>query len=197
MINPDLAAALSFVKVFLRNPAQVGALAPSSKTLASKMVTDLDLGAGDSILELGPGTGAVTRQIHAILPTETTYLGIEREPKFVKLLDKRFPDLNFITGTAERAKQLCKQEQCPPAKAIISGLPFSSLPGQVREEIISSIDQLMTSGSIFRTFQYVHAYPLPSAIKFRNEMRSRFGHHRRSKVVFKNLPPAFILTWQR
>ena len=76
MINPDLAAALSFVKVFLRNPAQVGALAPSSKTLASKMVTDLDLGAGDSILELGPGTGAVTRQIHAILPTETTYLGI-------------------------------------------------------------------------------------------------------------------------
>ncbi|MGH1365534.1 MAG: class I SAM-dependent methyltransferase [Calditrichia bacterium] len=197
MLNADLAAALSFVKVFLKNPAQVGALTPSSRALASRMVHNLDLKAGETILELGPGTGSVTRLIKDVIPAESIYLGIEREPKFVKLLDKRFPDMQFVTGNAEHAEKHCHDANCPPAKAIISGLPFSSLPSQVRAGIIDSIDHLMTPGSIFRTFQYVHAYPLPSAIKFRNQMCNRFGSHHRSKAVLKNLPPAYILTWRR
>ncbi len=187
---------LSFFREFVCNPLAVGAIAPSSPNLAKAMLHNLPLHSEDTILELGPGTGAFTHFIRASLPNAEHYVGIELEPRFVHLLEREFPDLHFITGNAEQAFSLYQQTQLKAPSVIISGLPFASFRRQVQDRIVNNIHQLMSAGSVFRTFQYVHAYALPSAVRFRHTMDELFATHQRSQVLFNNLPPAYVLTWR-
>ena len=186
-----------FLKAFLTSPAKVGAIAPSSASLARRMVDGLSPSESESILEFGPGTGPFTAAIQEILARQSNYVGIERDANFIALLRERFPELTFIEGSAEHAKQHFDASGIPPLKAILCGLPFASLPPSVQDGVISSLDQLMTPGTQFRTFQYVHAYLLPTAIRFRRQMSALFGNCRRSRAVLRNLPPAYVLRWQR
>ena len=84
-----------------------------------------------------------------------------------------------------------------PTRAIICGLPFASLPLATQDAIIDSLEDLVPPGGLFRTFQYVHAYFLPAAVRFRRRMNRTFGPHHRSPAVLANLPPAYVLTWSR
>ena len=186
-----------FIKNFIKNPTHVGAIAPSSKELARVMIRGLALNEGEAVLELGPGTGAFTCQIRNIIPDSSAYIGIEREASFCRFLERRFPELQFVNGNAAELDTIYPAVSDKPAKVIISGLPFATLMPRVRDSIIDCLDQLMTPGTIFRTFQSVNAYPFPTAVEFRERMYRLFGEHHRSKVVFRNLPPAFVLTWQR
>ena len=186
-----------FLGGLLRNPKHIGAIAPSSEKLAMAMVEGLELHPGELIIELGPGTGAFTKQISKIIPEGASYLGIERDPKFVRLLQKRYPHLTFVNGNAENLCDLRNGYNSMKTRVIISGLPFSIQVGEVRDNIIDGIDKLMTHGAVFRTMQYLHAYPIPSATRFRRRMTEVFGDFHRSKVIIPNLPPAFVLTWKR
>ena len=189
---------IRFFRRFLKNPLQVGAVAPSSQKLARAMIRDLSLNYGDTLLELGPGTGALTYQIRRILPDSNAYFGIECEPRFVKLLQETFPQMHFVRGRAEQANELFRSYNLSPVKVIISGIPFANhWNDDSRSHIIKTLDELMTPGCIFRTFQYVHAYTLPPAMRFRKEMNDHFGQLHRSKIVMQNIPPAFVLTWKR
>lgn len=193
---------LHFVKAALRSPAAVGAIAPSSAVLARQMVRDLELPAGRIVVEFGPGTGPMTEQISRILPSPDAYVGIERDPNFVKLLSRRFPKMRFVQGSAEKAPDYIAEMDHEQVGAIICGLPFASLPPSVQDGIVGAIRQMMKPatatgpGTIFRTFQYVHAWPLPTAVRFRRMMNGLFGKGRVSRPVLRNLPPAFVLSWQ-
>jgi phospholipid N-methyltransferase len=188
---------LRFLTALLRSPAKVGAIAPSSAALAKRMVHGLDL-THHAVLELGPGTGPITKAIASIITHPRHYLGIDREPHFIKLLKARFPDMRFITGSAQDAlDHLAATPDLPPIKAVISGLPFASLPPSVQDGVIACLDHLLARGAVFRTFQYVHAWPLPSAVRFRRQMTDRFGPPSVSRPVIANLPPAVVLSWPR
>ncbi len=188
---------LEFLKAFIRNPGSVGAIVPSAPELARAMVSGLDVGPGESVLELGPGTGAFTAQIRNMLPDKRCYLGIEREAGFVELLEEKFPDLQFVAASAEDASFLHETSGLGPVSVIISSLPFATLLASVRDNIINSLEELMAPGCVFRTFQYVHAYPLPSAIRFRRDMEAHFGQCHRSQAILPNVPPAYVLTWEK
>lgn len=195
MKNKKPVPALDFLQVFAANPRSVGAIAPSSKKLAHAMVQDLELDAGEGVLELGPGTGAITAQIQRILPEPAAYLGIERHPKFTYFLKRNFPDLEFVTGSAEDSNRLSAQSNLKGVKVIVSSLPFANLSPNTQDQIISSIHALMEPHVIFRTYQYLHAYHLPLAVRFREQMNALFGRYQRSKPLWTNLPPAYVLTW--
>ena len=188
---------LPFVRAFLKSPGMIGSIVPSAPSLAHAMVADLQLAKGESVVELGPGTGSFTRVIQSLLSEENHYLGIEREPIFVRLLSTRFPDLLFVQGSAEVASRLHAELGLGPVRFVVSGLPFATLDTDITDTIISDIYSLMEPGSIFRTFQYVHAYPLPSAKNFRKLMYQKFGVPTRSAAIIPNIPPAYVLTWQR
>ena len=188
---------IRFLTAMLRNPARVGAIAPSSAALARAMIRGIDLSNGHAVLELGPGTGPITRVLHAALADPSLYLGIERNGAFVELLRERMPRMRVVEGSAERAVDHLREHGHERVGAIISGLPFASLPAGVRDGVIEALDTLMAPGTVFRTFQYVHAWPLPSAMRFREGMSERFGPCRISRPVMRNLPPALVLSWQR
>ncbi|GIU82009.1 MAG: methyltransferase domain-containing protein [Acidobacteria bacterium] len=187
---------IHFFKAFIKNPLHVGAISPSSPELAREMIKGIFPSEKNAVLEIGVGTGAITRFLAPKLPNNRSYLGIEIDREFVKVLHKRFPHLLIVQGDARRASEIARKVRIEDITYIISSLPFASLPREVRREILGEIDKFMQRGCIFRTFQYAHCYYLSSAVEFRKFMDSRYGKAKRSKLILKNLPPAYILTWQ-
>ncbi|MEM7625607.1 MAG: rRNA adenine N-6-methyltransferase family protein [Planctomycetota bacterium] len=188
---------LKFLGSFVRNPRQMGAVVPSSAALAKAMVRGLDVRDGQSVVELGPGTGAFTRAILRGLPDGAEYLGIELNTRFVGHLRDRFPEASFVEGCAQDAVRHHAEREMPAVRAVLCGLPFASLPGAVQDGVVESLDELLADGGEFRTFQYVHAYRMASARRFRRRMDGVFGRGRRSPAVAMNVPPAYVLSWSR
>ena len=82
-------------------------------------------------------------------------------------------------------------------KAIISGLPFASLPKEVQRGVVDGTHEVLAESGEFRTFQYVHAYKLKAAQRFRAMMKERFDGFARSTPVLRNVPPAYVLTYRK
>jgi len=188
---------LAFARAAVAQPRSIGAVAPSSRQLASAMAADLAVPPGRSVLELGPGTGRFTAMIRDRLAEPTQYLGIEAHAPFVGKLQKRFPELTFIEGSAAETDRWHASLALPPVGAIISGLPFASLPLVVQDGVLASIDALLSPGGEFRTFQYVFASAAPGSRRVRRKLNAMLGQPESQQLVLANLPPARVLRWRR
>jgi len=186
---------LQFLQAFLKNPAKVGAIAPSSPELAQTMISGLKPDKDNIILELGVGTGAITKFIEPILPDRDSYLGLELDEKLYHALRLTYHDLHIVQGNACEAYRIHKESGLGKVKYLVCCLPFVSLPKTVAEEVYRQIDTFMEDGCTLRLFQYAHGYYLPPALKLRERMRHRYGKSKRSQLVLKNVPPAYTLTW--
>jgi phosphatidylethanolamine/phosphatidyl-N-methylethanolamine N-methyltransferase len=187
---------LGFFGRFLRHPTSVGAVLPSSRYLSRALVGRLDLRAGELIVEFGPGTGPATAIVRDLLPERANYLGIELDPRFHGLLTQRFPTLPFHHGSAADLQAILADRRLPKPARIVSGLPFASLPSKVQDGVIDGIVwALRDSDGDFRTFQYVHAYGLRAARRFRSLMQERFHGFERIGPIVRNVPPAFVLRY--
>lgn len=187
---------IGFFGRFLRNPATVGAVLPSSRYLSRAMVGRLELAPGELIVEYGPGTGPATAIVRDSLPAGAKYLGIELDPRFHRLLTERFPTLAFHHGSAADVRAILEQRGLPRPARILSGLPFASLPPSIQDDVINGIVwALRGSDGDFRTFQYVHAYGLRAARRFRAMMQERFTGFERIGPIVRNVPPAFVLRY--
>lgn len=187
---------IQFLQAFLKNPMKVGAIAPSSPELARKMLQGLKPTSDSIVLELGVGTGAITKFIKEILADDRSYLGIELDKNLVRSLKVNYPGMKIVRGNARDVRSIHERSGLGKVGSIVCCLPFVSIPNEISEEILAEIDKFMEAGCIFRTFQYAHCYYFPSAIKLREHMRDRYGKSKRSPLVVKNVPPAYTLTWQ-
>lgn len=186
---------IEFLQAFLKNPGTVGSITPSSPELAQWMLNGIEPGPDDIVVELGVGTGAITKYLQQIVPDERSYLGIELDGGLVRSLRKNFPDMKIVRGNAMDAQSIHKRTGFGKVSYVICCLPFVSLPNEVGEKILLEVDKFMQQGCTFRTFQYAHGYYFPSAIKLREFMRNRYGKSKRSPLIVKNVPPAYTLTW--
>jgi phosphatidylethanolamine/phosphatidyl-N-methylethanolamine N-methyltransferase len=181
---------------FLQSPRTVGAVAPSSPRLASRMVDALDLSAA-RVVELGPGTGSLTGAIVERLGPKSRFMAVDIEPLFIETLRQRWPHADFVCASAEQLPALAAERGLTPVDHIISGLPFASLPTTVTHGILEGIERTLRPGGTFTTFQYVLAYHMPAAVAFRREMSRRLGSEPTRRLVLGNLPPAWVLTWEK
>lgn len=186
---------LQFLQAFLKNPAKVGAIAPSSPELAAQMLKGIEPDDHNIVLELGVGTGAITKFIRAAVPSRDSYLGLELDPNLVKTLNKNFPDMNIIRGNAADAYSIHHESGLGRVRYVVCCLPFVSLPKEISETVLLEIEKFMHDGCELRIFQYAHGYYLPPAIKLRKFLKKRYGKSRRSPLILNNIPPAFTLTW--
>ena len=159
------------------------------------MVADLPLRPGEGVVELGPGTGAITRELLPQLSSPDQYLGIELSSQFLSLLRTQFPSLTFVQGDARETHALVEKHLPYPVKYVLSSLPFSNQETSTQQQIIHSISQCLVRDGIFRTYQYALAYWLPRAVRFRNLTSTILHPMPRSTILIRNLPPAFVLTW--
>ncbi len=101
---------IQFLQAFLKNPGKVGSIAPSSTDLALKMLEGISPDENNIILELGVGTGAITKYIQDIVPNDKSYLGIELDRNLVKSLKTRFPHLKMVRGMPATSKKFIKKQ---------------------------------------------------------------------------------------
>jgi phosphatidylethanolamine/phosphatidyl-N-methylethanolamine N-methyltransferase len=182
---------LLFLKTFLKNPSHVGALAPSSRSLADAMTDFPWLFEARTVVELGCGTGAITEAILQKIPPAANYLGIELDGRCIEHLRVRFPNRAFYHGSAaEMCKYLAEQGAGAP-DVIISGLPWAVLPQEVQDAIISQVVQCLAPDGMFLTFAYVHARVLPRAQRLKRQLDHCFGEVKTIRTIWKNFPPAF------
>jgi phospholipid N-methyltransferase len=187
---------IEFLQAFLKNPLKVGSIAPSSPELAQKMIQGIHPDEDSIVLELGVGTGAITKFLQEIVPNSDSYLGIELDRTLVRSLKVNYSHMRFVCGNACDVFALHQKSKLGKVGYVICCLPFVSIPNDVGEEILREIDKFMEQGCVFRTFQYAHGYYFPSAIKLREHMRDRYGKAQKSRLVMKNVPPAYTLTWK-
>jgi phospholipid N-methyltransferase len=186
-----------FFSRFLKSPRTVGAVTASSRALAEAMVEEIDLGRPGRIVELGPGTGVFTAAIVERLGRQTEFLALDIDPAFVQRINARWPLVQCVCGSAERLDAIAAERGMLPIDHIVSGLPFVSLPPAVTRQIILSIAAALRPGGTFTTFQYLPAYGFPSAVSFRRSLSAGLGTQPSIRLVLRNMPPVFVLTWKK
>lgn len=148
---------ITFLTEFIKHPKHIGAVVPSSKILARKMVDVIDFNRAKCIVELGPGTGAFTKEIMKRKKKETIFLLVEINEVFFKELKRKFKDeqnVIVIHGSAENIKKYMEQLNIECIDYVLSGLPFTSLREEVSKRILNSVMETIHENGEFITFQY-------------------------------------------
>ncbi|QQS31789.1 MAG: hypothetical protein IPM50_08845 [Acidobacteriota bacterium] len=186
---------VKFLQAFLKNPLKVGAIMPSSPDLAAQMLAGIVPDDHHIVLELGVGTGAITKFLRDMIPSKDSYLGLELDANLVKELNKTFPDMHIVQGNAAEAYKIHAESGLGKVRYLVCCLPFVSLPKEVSESVLVEIEKFMDEGCELRIFQYAHGYFLPPAVRLRDMLKKRYGSEHRSPLVMNNVPPAYTLTW--
>jgi phospholipid N-methyltransferase len=174
----------------LRDQRTVGAIAPSSARLAHRLAAVVPEHGEPVVVELGPGTGAVTRAISTRLAGRGHHLALEAKPELLAFLRDRYPEVLAHHADAGEVATVLAAHQLGAANAIISGLPWSLFPAHTQLRLLRRISGSLRADGVFTTFAYVHGLALPRARWFRQMLNEHFGEVVLTRAVWANLPPA-------
>jgi phosphatidylethanolamine/phosphatidyl-N-methylethanolamine N-methyltransferase len=179
---------LQFLRGLIASPRGVGAIAPSSPALARAVAAQVDPDRNGPVLELGPGTGAITKEIleRGIAPERLTL--IEYDPAFVKLLAERFTDVRVLKGDGFEFERTIGNHAAEDYAAIVSGMPLLNFPLPKRHALIETALRRLMRGAPFVQFSYGFQPPLPAPAG---------ASVRQAAFVWKNLPPARVWVYRR
>ncbi len=178
-----------FIRSWMEKPLATGAVMPSGKPLARAMAKFVDPDTAGPIIELGPGTGAVTAALveHGIDPSRMVL--VEFNPTFCRLLRTRYPEATVVQGDAYGLKRLLGSLLRQPASAVVSGLPLFTKPLRLRLRLLTDAFALLQPGSPFVQFTYALVPPIPG---------SYAGvHAQSSERIWLNLPPARVWVYRK
>jgi len=183
---------LLFLREFVRRPGQVGAIAPSSSYLTAEIVRQAGVRRANTIVEFGPGTGSFTREILRQKKENAFFVGIEMNPKLVEILRRNLPGANIVSESAENTPAILKNHHLNEADCIVSGLPWASFPAELQDNLLAAAIQSLRPGGRFATFAYLQGLMLPSGQRFRKKLRETFSKVHSGRIIWKNLPAAFV-----
>jgi phosphatidylethanolamine/phosphatidyl-N-methylethanolamine N-methyltransferase len=185
--RPGLADGARFLKSLVAAPRLTGAIAPSGRALARAMAAAIGAPPRGLVVELGPGTGPVTRSlIDAGVAPERLVL-VEYHGAFCGLLEARFAPAVIVQGDAYDLPRTLASFAGQPIAAVVSSLPLLNQPPRRREKLIDDAFALMGPSGIFVQFTYGLLSPIP---------RGRRYSAVRSRPIMLNLPPAFVWTYR-
>jgi phosphatidylethanolamine/phosphatidyl-N-methylethanolamine N-methyltransferase len=195
-----------FLRRWLHNPMQVGAIAPSSRRLADAIAGQVPLDSPGWVIELGGGTGVVTDALLRRGLAPGRLVVIERDPLLHRHLVERFPHVHVILGDAAKLGEALRPLGIkPPARsqsakggngagaghvaAIISGLPLLTFPRPLQDEIVHAAFAFLAPGAPLLQFTYG---PMSPIARDRLKLEGRVA-----KRVIGNLPPASVWIYRR
>jgi phospholipid N-methyltransferase len=198
-----------FFREFLRNFHTTGAVLPSGRRLAAALSRFVAVQQPNArtILEVGPGTGAVTRRIIADMGRDDALDLVELNDSFVEQLNARFRSEPAFHAVADRARVLhCPVEELPAEKkydVIVSGLPFNNFSAAAVERILAVLMNLLKPGGTLSFFEYIAVRRARTLVSGRAErtrlrgigraMQAVFDPHEiRRDAVLLNVPPAWV-----
>lgn len=185
----DRRGILPFFRGFLRHPATVASIVPSSRFLTTRVADvarELDARA---VVELGPGTGCTTRALLGVLAREARLLAIDVEDEFISLL-KGDDDPRLIAhlGSATMLRDIVARHGLPNPDLIVSGIPFSTMGADDARRICEQIWTSLAPGGSFVAYQF----------------RAHVAHYARpwmgdATVCWEwlNIPPMRVYRWTK
>lgn len=180
----------SFIKQFWKEKKMVGAMAPSSRFLANKMLKNVDFTEARVIVELGPGTGVFTDRILKKMHPESILLVFELNDNFYNQLKSRITDerVHIIHDSAEKIAFYLDKFQLGKADVVVSSLPLANFPQELRNSILSASHDSLKEVGQYIQFQY--------SLQSKKQIQKVFNE---VSIDFTplNFPPAFVYTCKK
>lgn len=182
-----MAKKAAFLKQFWQEKKMVGAMSPSSRYLAHKMLKNIDFKKAKVLVELGPGTGVFTKRILDAMNPDAKLLVFELNDNFYESLRQEINDdrMILIHDSAEYINRYLKEENLLNTDYVISSLPLANFPNKLKANILNaSYDALKNNGKYIQ-FQY--------SLNSKKELEACFESVHISFTPL-NFPPAFVYT---
>lgn len=177
-----------FLSSWLQDPLRMGAISPSGPELARIMAAEVDLSIPGPIVELGPGTGALTTALLARGVAPERLVLVEYNPQFCDLLKERWPGIHVVRGDAYRLRQTLADVAPGSLAAVVSGLPLLIRPLIARVRLLETAFRLLAAGAPFIQFSYGPVAPIPP-----RPGRYAIGS---SPRIWRNFPPARVWVYR-
>lgn len=177
-----MSAAADVVR-FIRTWGTTGAIAPSGRALARRMVEHVDPAAAEPVIELGPGTGVVTRALIERGVRPEKIVAVEYNPEFCSLIGDRFPGVRVVQGDAYKLGATLTDIHQGRFSAAVSSLPLLLRPPTERRALILDVMARLTPGGALAQFSYSPKPPVPAS----HDLDLQGGGW-----VVMNMPPAKV-----
>ena len=179
---------IRFFKGWIDGPKAVGAILPTSSITARRMASVIDTGSGLPVLELGPGTGVITKAIlkQGVKPADL--YSIEYSQDFVDHLNTIFPGVNIIQGDAFDLDSALGEKKDQKFDCIISAVPMLNFPMDKRIQLVESLLSRIPHGRPLMQITYGPLPPVPAG-------RGNYTVQHYDFVV-RNVPPAQLWVYR-
>jgi phospholipid N-methyltransferase len=176
-----------FLRQFIKHPGMIGSIIPSSATLVDSMLDGVDWDRTRLFVEYGPGVGTFTRPILERMHPDATLIAIDLNLDFVAYLEAEIDDprLKVVHGSAADVRRFIKQAGHSHADYILSGIPFSTLPGGVGESICAETRSVLRDGGAFLVYQYSG---------YVRRLLGPVFDHVSERLIWRNIPPCRTFT---
>jgi phospholipid N-methyltransferase len=156
----------NFLRGFIKNPVMVGSIIPSSRVLIDKMLEPVDWATTKLFVEYGPGVGTFTKPVLDRLAPDATLVTIDTNADFTNYLRELIDDprLVAVTGSAADVEKILADRNLGSADYVLSGLPFSTLPPGIGDDIAEATAKVIRPGGAFLVYQFspkVHDFIKP------------------------------------
>jgi phosphatidylethanolamine/phosphatidyl-N-methylethanolamine N-methyltransferase len=186
--NDPLTDNLRFLRALIARPKQVGAVAPSSRMLARAIADEVDPLHPGPVLELGPGTGAITQALleRGVAPERLTT--VEYDADFALGIARRFPGVTVVQGDAFDLDRTLGTRHNERFAAIVSGIPLLNFPIARRRAYVEALMHRLLPGAPLIQFSYGMHAPTPAPR----------GHSVTcTAMIWANLPPARVWVYRK
>ena len=180
---------IRFFKGWIDGPKRVGAICPTSSITARRMASIVDTTSGLPVLELGPGTGIITKAIleHGTAPKDL--VSIEFSTDFYQHLVKTYPGVNFVNGDAFDLDRTLAHMDGTMFDSVISAIPLLSFPMERRIALLEGLLDRLPAGRPVMQITYGPVSPIVA-----RPDRYTIKHF---DFVVRNIPPAQLWTYTR
>ncbi|EPE93902.1 phospholipid N-methyltransferase PmtA [Rhizobium grahamii] len=180
---------IEFLKGWKRDRTAVGAITPTSVVTARKMASVIDSSSGLPVLELGPGTGVITKQILALGVRPKDLVSVEYSPEFCRHLRQEFSEVDVRCGDAFALDLVLGPERDAKFDCVISAVPLLHLPPDKRLSLILDLLERVPNGRPVVQITYGLLSPvvaLPAGYEVRH-----------LAFMMRNIPPAQLWTYRK
>ena len=186
---PRLDDEVRFLRSWIEKPLHMGAVMPSGRVLARTMASYVDIKSTGPVVELGPGTGAITSALIERGVDQKRLVLVEYNPGFCALLRDRYPQAKVVQGDAYTLRDSLRSVLSAPASAVVSGLPLVTKPMLTRLKLIREAFAALAPGAPFVQFTYSVAPPIPKSLPGVSTEAS--------ERIWMNLPPARVWVYRK
>jgi phosphatidylethanolamine/phosphatidyl-N-methylethanolamine N-methyltransferase len=178
-----------FLRSWIEKPLHMGAVMPSGRLLARTMAQYVDPQSDAPVIELGPGTGAITNALIEHGVDQKRLVLVEYNPGFCALLRERYPHAKVVQGDAYKLRDSLWEVLKVPASAVVSGLPLVTKPMLTRLRLIRDAFVALAPGAPFVQFTYSVVPPIPKSLPGVSTEAS--------ERIWMNLPPARVWVYRK